>query len=68
MLVLTYTTPASRAQTEALPLFQQLPAVKRGSYIALDLTTAIALAFPSVLSVPYGLKEVVPKISGAIKA
>ncbi|WIX78250.1 iron-siderophore ABC transporter substrate-binding protein [Amycolatopsis carbonis] len=68
VLVLTYTTPGSRAQTEALPLFQQLPAVRRGSYVALDLTTALALAFPSALSVPYGLNEVVPKISGAIKA
>ncbi|MFF4600279.1 ABC transporter substrate-binding protein [Amycolatopsis sp. NPDC001319] len=68
VLVLTYTTPGSRAQTEALPLFQQLPAVRRGSYVALDITTAIALAFPSALSVPYGLQQVVPKISGAIKA
>ncbi|MFI5608239.1 ABC transporter substrate-binding protein [Amycolatopsis sp. NPDC051903] len=68
VLVLTYTTPGSRAQTEAQPLFQHLPAVRRGSYLALDLTTAIALAFPSALSVPYGLREVVPQLSGALKA
>ncbi|SEP36103.1 ABC transporter substrate-binding protein [Amycolatopsis saalfeldensis] len=66
VLVLTYTTPGSRAQTEAQPLFQQLAAVRRGSYLALDLTTAIALAFPSALSVPYGLSQCVPKLAAAL--
>ncbi|WP_156096452.1 iron-siderophore ABC transporter substrate-binding protein [Amycolatopsis jejuensis] len=66
VLVLTYATPDSRKRLEAEPLFQQLPAVRRGSYIPLDMTTAIALAFPTALSVPYGLKECVPKIAAAL--
>ncbi|GAA3531484.1 iron-siderophore ABC transporter substrate-binding protein [Amycolatopsis ultiminotia] len=66
VLVLTYATPGSRTRLEAEPLFQRIPAVRRGAYVPLDMPTAIALAFPTALSVPYGLQECVPKIAAAL--
>lgn len=66
VLMLTFNTPEARETLEANPLFQALPAVQRGSYVALELPTALALAFPSALSIPYGLEQVVPKLAAAI--
>ncbi|MBB4684773.1 ABC transporter substrate-binding protein [Amycolatopsis jiangsuensis] len=66
VLVLTYATQGSRERLEAEPLFQRIPAVQRGAYVPLDMATAIALAFPTALSVPYGLQECVPKIAAAL--
>ncbi|RJQ85217.1 ABC transporter substrate-binding protein [Amycolatopsis panacis] len=66
VLVLTYATPESRKRLEAEPLFQRIPAVQRGAYVPLEMTTAIALAFPTALSVPYGLQECVPKLAAAL--
>jgi len=66
VLILTFTNDGVRRQFEARPLFQELSAVKRGSYIALDMPTAIALAFPSVRSIPYGLDVVTPKLTAAV--
>jgi iron complex transport system substrate-binding protein len=40
--------------------------VRRGAYIALDMTTAIAIGFPSALSIPYGLNAVTPKLAKAL--
>ena len=67
VVILSYDTPRTRATFEANPLFASLPAVKRGSYVGLDLGTAVALAFPSVLSIPYALDAVVPKLATAAK-
>jgi iron complex transport system substrate-binding protein len=68
VVILTFNTPQARAQLEANELFKRVPAVRRGSYIALDLPTAIAMAFPSALSIPYGLERSVPLIAAALKA
>lgn len=65
VLILTYPTETLRAQFEAQPVFKKLRAVQRGSYIALDQGTAVAVAFPSVLSIPYGLSVLVPKLVAA---
>lgn len=67
VVILTYDSDATRRKFEAKDLFKRLKAVRRGSYIPLDLPTAIALAFPSVLSIPYGLDAVVPKLAAAVK-
>jgi iron complex transport system substrate-binding protein len=69
VLILTYTSAdaAMRTRLEADPLFQNLPAVRRGSYIALEVPTAIAIAFPSVLSLEYALDHVVGLLAGAIR-
>jgi iron complex transport system substrate-binding protein len=66
VLILAYATTGARRQLEADPLFKGLSAVKRGAYIALDFPTAIALAFPSVLSIPYGLNATVPELAAAV--
>lgn len=65
VLILSFPSPSIRAAFEAQPVFGQLAAVKRGSYIALDMGTAVSLAFPSVLSIPYGLSTMVPKLVAA---
>ncbi|WP_433887491.1 ABC transporter substrate-binding protein [Streptomyces sp. CA-111067] len=66
VLILAYQTTAAQKKLEANPLFKRLKAVERGSYIPLDFPTAIALAFPSVLSIPFGLDATVPKLATAV--
>lgn len=70
LLMINYLTPGARRTLEAKPLFTRLRAVRRGSYIALgsDPPLAIAMAFPSLLSIPYALDEVVPLIARALTA
>ena len=69
VLILTYTSsdPALRARVEADPLFRRLPAVRRGSYVALDLAAALAMAFPSALSLEYALDQVVGQLAAAVR-
>ncbi len=66
VLVLTYNSPAAKSTLESQELFQRIPAVRDGRYVALDLPTALALAFPSALSIPYGLRQVVPQLEQAL--
>lgn len=68
VVILTYPNDKVRTEFEANPLFKNLPAVQRGAYLALDFPTAIAVAFPSVLSIPYGLDAAVPKLAAALKS
>lgn len=65
IVILTYNTPEARTQMESRPLVQNIPAVKRGSYVALDLPTALAIGFPSALSIRYGLEKLVPALRDA---
>jgi iron complex transport system substrate-binding protein len=65
IVMITYTNPAAKSAFESSELFQRLPAVRRGSYLALELPEALAIAFPSVLSIPYGVENVVPKVAAA---
>lgn len=65
VLILAFPSAQVREQLEAQPLFQKLKAVQRGSYVPLDTGTALALAFPSVLSIPYGLDVMVPLLTAA---
>lgn len=69
LLLLTYTTPdpAVRAKLEASPLFAELPAVRRGSYVALDVASAVGMAFPSVLSLGYALDHIVERLAAAVR-
>jgi iron complex transport system substrate-binding protein len=68
IVIITYTSPAVQRQFEAGSLFKQLTAVRRGAYVALPMTTAVSVGFPSVLSIPYGLKHALPLISKAARA
>ena len=67
VMVLSFSTAASRARLEAEPVFRQLPAVRRGAYVPVDTTTAVAIAFPSAVSIPYGLQKSIPPIAAALK-
>jgi iron complex transport system substrate-binding protein len=66
VVLLTYNSPEAQTEIEANAVFNTIPAVKRGAYVALDLPTALAIAFPSALSIRYGLEQIVPKIRAAI--
>lgn len=50
------------------PTFQRLPVVRRGAFVGLDLVTATSMAFPSALSVAWGLEQIVPRLAGAAEA
>jgi iron complex transport system substrate-binding protein len=67
VVILAYPDAGIRARFERQAVFKQLSAVRRGAYIALDLAAAIAVAFPSVLSIPYGLQVLVPKLAAAAR-
>ncbi|MEU5692042.1 ABC transporter substrate-binding protein [Actinosynnema sp. NPDC020468] len=60
VVIFSFRTPEERAKVEGDRLFQGLSAVKRGAYIPLEVETALSLAFPSTLSIPYALDKIVP--------
>ncbi|TCK22925.1 iron complex transport system substrate-binding protein [Pseudonocardia endophytica] len=66
VMILSYSNAASRQKVEAEPLFQQIPAVRRGAYVPVETTTAVSIAFPSALSIPYGLQKTIPLIAAAL--
>jgi iron complex transport system substrate-binding protein len=66
VLMLTYNTPAAKQRMESDPLFTRLTAVREGRYVALDLTDALALGFPSALSIQYAVDTVLPKIVAVV--
>lgn len=69
VVILAYLSadPAARTRFESDPLFQRIPAVQRGSYVALDAASAIAMAFPSVLALNYALDHVVEQVAKVVR-
>lgn len=68
LLVLQY-APDDRATMEADPLFQQLDVVKRGAVVYLDIddpALTAAMGFSTVLSLPYLLASLVPRLTQAV--
>lgn len=65
-MILSFSSAASRAKLEAEPLFGRIPAVRRGAYVPVETTTAVSIAFPSAVSIPYGL-QTIPLIAEALK-
>lgn len=58
----------ARAAAEAQPLFAALGAVKRGSYVALDDPISVwSTSALSVLSIPYGFPQFVPRLADAAR-
>lgn len=49
-------------------LFARIPGVARGGFLGLSIGPATAMAFPSVLSVPYAIRELVDDLSTAVQA
>ncbi|MGH4000130.1 MAG: hypothetical protein ACRDTJ_22030 [Pseudonocardiaceae bacterium] len=68
VVMLSYHSEDSRPALEDNPLFQQLPAVQRGAYIHLTNDVATGLAYPSVLSIPYALDRITPRLTQALNA
>ena len=64
-----YNDTANQSAIEAQPLFAQIPAVTRGSYVPnADNQLAMASSMVTPLSVPWALKAYVPMISAAATA
>ncbi|MBO2450705.1 iron-siderophore ABC transporter substrate-binding protein [Actinomadura barringtoniae] len=59
--------PATQKKIEGNKLFADLPVVKRGAYVPLDLKSFWPLRTPTPLAVPYVVDQVVPKIAAAAK-
>lgn len=58
---------ANQAQIEAQPLFAQIPAVQRGSYVpSVDNQLGMASSMLTPLSVPWALDQYVPMIKDAV--
>ncbi|NHC45477.1 iron-siderophore ABC transporter substrate-binding protein [Motilibacter aurantiacus] len=63
VLVMWYGSEDVQKQVEAQKLFQELPAVQRGSYVALtDQSFVFATSAVSVLSIPWSLDTFVPQL------
>ncbi|MGH3669218.1 MAG: hypothetical protein ACRDSH_01080 [Pseudonocardiaceae bacterium] len=63
ILIIAYQNDDLRSSLERSPVFQTVPSVGNGHYIALSADAISALRLPSVLSVPYGLDELEPGLT-----
>jgi iron complex transport system substrate-binding protein len=63
------TSPDAKAlaELEQSKVFQAIPAVRDGRFVALGIGPATAMAFPSVLSVPWAAEHLAPRLSAALK-
>ncbi|WP_433380277.1 iron-siderophore ABC transporter substrate-binding protein [Streptosporangium sp. CA-115845] len=59
---------ATQKRIEAGKLFAGLDVVRRGSYVALDLTAFWPLRTPTPLAVPHVIDQIVPRVAEAAKA
>ena len=59
--------PEALAELRDSRLFSFIPAVRRGAFVGLDIGPATAMAFPSVLSVPYAADRLVPELARALR-
>lgn len=67
LLIMWYGS-GSRAPMEAQPMFATIPAVRRGSYVALeDAASVWSTSALSVLSIPYGFPAFVPRLAEAAR-
>lgn len=60
--------PAAIEELEGERVFQSVPAVARGSFLGAEIGEATAMAFPSVLSVPYAIEELAGPVAEAAAA
>jgi iron complex transport system substrate-binding protein len=67
IIIGTSTNPKALAELERSKVFQAIPAVRDGRFVALGIGPATAIAFPSVLSVPWAAEHLVPQMSAALK-
>ena len=62
VVVMLYAGDDLQRLVENFQLFRNLRAVQDGRYFVIDLTTAVALRNPSVLSIPWGLEQIRPSL------
>jgi iron complex transport system substrate-binding protein len=67
-LVLAVGTPAQVTDFAHNPVVSRLPSVRRGALVSWDYTTASALGFPSTLSLPWALDNLLPELVSAARA
>lgn len=68
VVVGTSPDPAALERLERDKLFAKVPAVERGSFVSVDIGKGTAMAFPSALSVPYAIEELVGPVAEAASA
>jgi iron complex transport system substrate-binding protein len=66
-LVAWFNTPKDRETFTGRSVFQNLPVVKKGGFVPLDLIQAQAQGAPTVLSIPWAIDNVVPLIEQGLK-
>lgn len=66
VMLASFSAESDRTFFESSPLFPRLDAVRNGGYVVLDHSVALALGFPSALSIPYGLDRTVAAIADAL--
>ena len=66
MVIGTSPDPAALDDLGRERVFRQVPAVARGAWLPITLDKAAALAYPSVLGIPYALDELLPEVVDAM--
>lgn len=69
VLILQVNSPEERAAVEASPLLRQMRAAQEGRiifFVGLDDPVYGALSFSTVLSLPYAVEELAPRLSAAV--
>lgn len=59
--------PVSLEELTRDRLFGRIPAVERGAFVGFGIGPATAMAFPSALSLPYAIEELVPQLASAVQ-
>ncbi|MCA1185382.1 MULTISPECIES: iron-siderophore ABC transporter substrate-binding protein [unclassified Saccharopolyspora] len=67
VLITAYPNPAVRPQIESLPVFESLDAVRDGGYLPLTQADWPLLRQPGVLSLPYLVDHLLPRIADAAR-
>ncbi|MGH3985323.1 MAG: hypothetical protein ACRDST_22210 [Pseudonocardiaceae bacterium] len=66
VVMISYLGDDQRVFLESNPVFQQLDAVRDGRYVRVEFDVSAALAFPSALSISYGLDRTVQAITAVL--
>lgn len=64
----TSPAPSELERLERSAVFRHVPAIARGAWVPLPISPATSMAFPSPLSIEYGLEEIVPRLARAVRA
>ncbi|MFI7099485.1 iron-siderophore ABC transporter substrate-binding protein [Streptomyces sp. NPDC050161] len=65
-LIVWFNTPKDRQQLESNAVFKKLPSVCSGAYAPVDRTLSQASSAPSVLSIPWAMDKLLPKLAKSL--